>query len=303
MSNYCRLPKQARTPCRYPGGKSRATKTLFGYFPLELPTEYYEPFIGGGSMAIEFTRRYPHIPVTVSDYDPAVYAFWKTLRDSPLSLQEALLESKACHAGVSAHRELFERERQLLLGVTQDTLYSDNVDLFAIAHAFFVVNKCGFSGLMSAGFSELASISNFSVQNISRLEYYGEHIKDWRVHYADANSIIQDTPAGALVYLDPPYARVGKDGKSFIYGKDGDMHRSFDHTRFSQSMQTCKSNILLSYDNNELIKDLYPTFNHEAYSLTYTLHSGKSYREEQADRKELVLWNYETSHGSLESYI
>lgn len=297
------LEKRLKTPLRFPGGKSRATKTLFQYFPLERPTEYYEPFIGGGSMAIEFTRRYPHIPVTVSDYDPAVYAFWKTLHDNPVSLQEQLLESKARCAGVSAHRELFERERQLLLGVTQDTLYADDVDVFAIAHAFFVVNKCGFSGLMSAGFSELASIQNFSEANISRLQYYGEHIKDWRVFHLDANSVIQSTPQSALVYLDPPYARVGKDGKSFVYGKDGDMHKSFDHARFAQSIQTCESNILLSYDNNELIKSLYPSFSSETFDLCYTMHSGKSYREAQAERKELVLWNYETSHGSLESYI
>lgn len=295
----CRLPKALRTPLRYPGGKSRATKTLFGYFPYTSISAYYEPFIGGGSMAIEFTRRFPNIPVTVSDYDPAVYAFWKVLRDRPLSLQERLLQSKAACNGIVGHRKLFDASRELLLEVTPDDLHQRHSRLFDIAHAFFVVNKCGFSGLMSGGFSEQASVSNFSERNISNLEHYGRHISKWNIYHADANDVVRSAPPRSLVYLDPPYAKVGKDGKSFVYGKDGDMHKSFDHTRFAESVSNCSAQILLSYDNNDLIKSLYPTFSSETFDLTYTMHSGKQYREDEKDRKELVLWNYETEQGTL----
>lgn len=297
------LPKALKSPLRYVGGKTRATKTLFGYLPHTPPAAYYEPFIGGGSMAIEFTRRFPNTPVTVSDYDPAVYAFWKVLRDRPLSLQERLLESKAACEGISGHRELFETARELLLGVTTDDLYKRHSPEFDIAHAFFIVNKCGFSGLMSGGFSEQASQSNFSVRNISNLEHYGRHIRNWDIYHADANDVVRNAPLDALVYLDPPYAKVGKDGKSFVYGKDGDMHKSFDHTRFATSVAVCKSNVLISYDNNDLIKSLYSDFEHETFDLSYTMHSGKEYREDQKERKELVMWDYETEHGTLESLL
>ena len=298
-TNMNKLPKQLKSPCRYPGGKSRATKTLFGYFPYTSISAYYEPFIGGGSMAIEFTRRFPNIPVTVSDYDPAVYAFWKTLRDRPISLQERLLQSKAQCEGTLGHRKLFDASRELLLAVTVDDLYQRHSRLYDIAHAFFVVNKCGFSGLMSGGFSEQASVSNFSVRNISNLEHYGRHIRNWNIYHADANDVVRTSAPRALVYLDPPYAKVGKDGKSFIYGKDGDMHKSFDHDRFAASVQECKSNVLLSYDNNDLIKSMYPTYSNETFDLSYTMHSAKAYREDQKERKELVLWNYETEQGTL----
>ena len=41
--------KRLKTPLRYPGGKSRATKQLDGYFPhLGNYTDYREPFLGGG---------------------------------------------------------------------------------------------------------------------------------------------------------------------------------------------------------------------------------------------------------------
>ena len=284
------LPKKYKTPLRYPGGKSRATKTLFEYFPDGKVERYYEPFIGGGSMAIEFTRRFPESMVTVSDLDPAVYSFWRTLRDYPVPLTDLLLESKRYCLEIGDHRKLFDESKEYLSDVDRENMK----DTLKVAHAFFVVNKCGFSGLMAGGFSEQASHSNFSISNIKALPYYGAHIKNWRIFNADANSMIleADKVPNALVYLDPPYAKVGKDGKSFIYGKDGDMHKSFDHDRFCNSVLASKSNCLISYDNNELIREMYSCFKQETFDLTYTMHSGKAYREDEKKRKELVMWNY-----------
>ena len=42
--------KSLKTPLRYPGGKSRATKYLIPKMPKDI-TEYREPFLGGGSVA------------------------------------------------------------------------------------------------------------------------------------------------------------------------------------------------------------------------------------------------------------
>ena len=58
--------KALKTPLRYPGGKSRAAKYLISQFPYDIK-EYREPFLGGGSVAIEFTKQNPDIPVWVND--------------------------------------------------------------------------------------------------------------------------------------------------------------------------------------------------------------------------------------------
>ena len=177
------LPKSLRTPLRYPGGKSRATKTLFEFFPPDIH-EYREPFLGGGSMAIEFTRRYPDIPVIVSDFDPLVYNFWKVLRDDGKALLDKLLHAKLNAKGIEGHRTLFQEARTLLSGTITNELES--------AYAFFIVNKCGFSGLMSGGFSEQASQSNFSKNNILNLEHYTKHIQNWSIQNVDAPQLSTD---------------------------------------------------------------------------------------------------------------
>ena len=66
--------KSHKTPLRYPGGKSRALSKLFQFIPnLSDYTEYREPFLGGGSVAIEISKRYPHLKIWVNDlYEPCL---------------------------------------------------------------------------------------------------------------------------------------------------------------------------------------------------------------------------------------
>ena len=72
--------KSLKTPLRYPGGKSKAIKTLSKWYPKTI-SEYREPFIGGGSIAIDITKSNPDIPVWINDLYVPLYNFWVQLRD------------------------------------------------------------------------------------------------------------------------------------------------------------------------------------------------------------------------------
>ena len=291
-----KLPKSCRTPCRYPGGKSRAIKYLFDQMPVVPVSEYREPFLGGGSMAIEFTRRYPDTPVWVNDKFYELYCFWSTLQESPSSLVSTLLENKALAGDTLGHRKLFLESKEFLSDTT-------NADKFAVAWRFWVVNKCGFSGLIASGFSEQASQSNFSEKNIRALEHYGEHIKDWKITNLDYSELL-DGDDTTWIYLDPPYAKVGKDGKSFVYGKNaGDIHKAFSHDCFRDSMYHVSGHAMISYDDNPLIKSMYDDWEQDTFGLTYTMHSGKAYREDEKNRNELILRNYEIGKAGLMGFF
>ena len=81
--------KKFKTPLRYPGGKSRATKILLDYIPRKF--DYYvEPFIGGGSMAIALTKQRPDLKVVINDLYYPVFAFWTALRDAGPQMQSHL---------------------------------------------------------------------------------------------------------------------------------------------------------------------------------------------------------------------
>ena len=60
--------KSFKTPLRYPGGKSRACKKMEPFFPdLRDYDVYYEPFLGGGSVALHVTKKYPNLKIVVND--------------------------------------------------------------------------------------------------------------------------------------------------------------------------------------------------------------------------------------------
>ena len=60
--------KSFKTPLRYPGGKSRACKKMEPFFPdLRDYDVYYEPFLGGGSVALHITKKYPNLKIVVND--------------------------------------------------------------------------------------------------------------------------------------------------------------------------------------------------------------------------------------------
>ena len=85
--------KALKTPLRYPGGKSKAIKTLSAWYPKVI-TEYREPFIGGGSIAIDVTKSNPDIPVWINDLYVPLYNFWVQLRDRGEDLGQSVREQK-----------------------------------------------------------------------------------------------------------------------------------------------------------------------------------------------------------------
>ena len=88
--------KQLKTCLRYPGGKSRAVAKMDPYFPdLRNYDEFREPFLGGGSVAIYITKKYPSLDIWVNDlYEPLVN-FWQQLQMFGDELKEHLSQFKS----------------------------------------------------------------------------------------------------------------------------------------------------------------------------------------------------------------
>jgi DNA adenine methylase len=88
--------KSLKTPLRYPGGKSRACVKMNPYFPdLRDYDEFREPFIGGGSVAIHITKKYPNLDIWVNDlYEPLVN-FWQQLQMFGVDLKDKLVDFKS----------------------------------------------------------------------------------------------------------------------------------------------------------------------------------------------------------------
>jgi DNA adenine methylase len=275
-----------KTPLRYPGGKSRAVPKLLQWLPSREITEYREPFLGGGSMAIEMTRRLPEeIPIWVNDLYEPLYNFWVQLRDNGDYLHRELMRAKNFHPDEESARKLFLDAKE--------QLNEDNTDPKDRAILFYIINKCSFSGLTeSSSFSKAASNSNFSIRGIERLPEYSDLIQRWKITNVSYEELVSDETL-TFIYADPPY-----DIKDALYGHKGDKHRGFDHAKFADTMDKCLCNVMISYNNHPEIIQRFLEWCQYDFAHTYTMRSTGSYMSDQTKRRELVLTNYGKFGGS-----
>ena len=276
--------KGLKTPLRYPGGKSRACTKMGQFFPdLREYVEFREPFLGGGSVAIHVSKLYPHLKITVNDlYEPLIN-FWMNLQMFGDDLTRDLKNLKIAHCNQDSARCLFAEMKDVI----NDTKYTN----LERAVAFYVVNKCSFSGLTeSSSFSAQASDSNFSMRGIEKLPEYSEIISHWHINsYSYEYCFRTDIHDGLFMYMDPPY-----DIKDNLYGKKGAMHKSFDHDKFASDCDEHNNiKMLISYNSDQLVKDRFKNWKASEFKLTYTMRSVGEYMRDQQERKELLLFNYE----------
>ena len=276
--------KGLKTPLRYPGGKSRACTKMGQFFPdLREYVEFREPFLGGGSVAIHVSKLYPHLKITVNDLYEPLFNFWVNLQMFGDELTKDLKNLKIANCNQDSARCLFAEMKDVI----NDSTHTD----LERAVAFYVVNKCSFSGLTeSSSFSPQASDSNFSMRGIEKLPEYSEIISHWHINsYSYEYCFRTDVHDGLFMYMDPPY-----DIKDNLYGKKGAMHKSFDHDKFAADCDAHNdTKMLISYNSDQLVKDRFKNWKASEFQLTYTMRSVGEYMRDQQERKELLLFNYE----------
>ena len=284
--------KSLKTPLRYPGGKSRAVKYLIPKMPKDI-TEYREPFLGGGSVAIAFTKENPNVPVWVNDMYEPLTNFWFALRDDAEELHRCIKGYKEDYNTPDLARQLFDEMKIQLNHPEAEDFYR--------AVAFYILNKCSFSGLTEASsFSPQASDHNFTMSGIDKLLEYSKLIQNWKITTGPYwDMMMTSAPVGTFWFFDPPY-----DIKDNLYGRKGELHKGFNHEEFCAwiTQGNVKDKWMITYNTNPTLVEWYDGYNQTKWDLTYTMRSVGDYMNEQKDRAELLITNYDEtiSNGIFE---
>ncbi|WP_273213216.1 DNA adenine methylase [Helicobacter rodentium] len=267
-----------KSPLRYPGGKSRAIKILKDYFPKSF-NEYREPFFGGGSVGIYLAQNLLHrkqIQFFANDFNADVYCFWHILKTQNQALINEIQNIKNSYKN---GRELYEN----LLNRR-----NKNLDDFQRAMDFFVLNRITFSGVVDCGgYSQKAFESRFTQSSIERLKNMDTILQNFIFINESYENLLQKEGKDVFIFLDPPYYSATK---SRLYGKKGDLHTGFNHQKLCENLKNTKHKFLLTYDDSELIRELYKDFYICEYSLQYGMNN---YKQTQAAKgAELLISNF-----------
>ena len=195
------MAKLAKSPLRYPGGKSRALKQILPLIPVNI-SEFREPFVGGGSVffAIRslFQSRIKSYWINDLNYD--LYCFWKQARDNALDLVETLTET---HTIATDGRALFE---ELTQGKDKLNQNRDMLCEFQRAARFFILNRITFSGVVdSGGYSQAAYEKRFTESSIERVKNICPYLSGVKITNGDYTDSLFHDGEDVFIFLDPPY--------------------------------------------------------------------------------------------------
>lgn len=253
-----------KSPLRYPGGKTRACKTLEMIMKEHFNISDYDtlisPFFGGGSFEFHIQNNY-QLNIIANDKFKPLYNFWNICKNNKEKLCDELtkkIDMIDKHEFTSLREQIMKEENTL----NQSIMY-------------FIINRCSFSGAtLSGGFSLEASKKRFTQSSIKRIQNLNLiKFNIYNLDFEDFMNNNKDTKS--LIFLDPPYYL---EKASTLYGNNGDMHDTFDHNKLYECLST-KQNWFMTYNNCEYIKNLYKDFKIIETSWSYGMNKSKKSSE------------------------
>jgi D12 class N6 adenine-specific DNA methyltransferase len=247
---------------RYPGGKAALAgffEDLIGCLDIVNP-HYVEPYAGGAGAGIALLAEDVVERITINDIDPAVYAFWtaatkhtdemmRLVHDVPLSIDE------------------WRRQREIYKS-------TDVSDVLALGFSFFYLNRTNRSGILNGGvIGGLAQAGKYKLNArfnretlIGRLERIGNLSDRISVSNLDGRTVVgrYGDCSDVFMYIDPPYVVAG----SKLYLNSFEVR---DHEKLAETVNQVKcANWIVTYDQSELISELYDKYFQCELELTYS---------------------------------
>ena len=266
-----------KSPLRYPGGKSRAIRIMSKLVPEF--DEYREPFLGGGSLFVYLKQKYPDKTFWINDLYEPLYHFWTVTKDNVEFLIDIIEKWKSG----------FKKGKDLHLFLQENI---GKFDAIQTAAAFFVFNRISFSGTSeSGGYSDAAYKGRFTESSIERVRLLSSILENTKITNLDYQDVVEQSGENVFLYLDPPYYSAKK---SALYGKNGSLHKTFDHHRFADVMKKCKHRWLITYDNSDFIKELFSFANIFEWDMKYGMRNVT--KNSNQSERELFISNYLTRY-------
>ena len=264
---------------KWAGGKRQLLLEIKKYINNETMPEgvnYYEPFIGGGSLFFELARKNS----VINDYNSEIINTYKVIKDNPKELIKLLNKHKK-----NDSVEYFYQIRNM------DRLDNFNrIGKIKKAARTIYLNRTCFNGLYrvnSKGFfnTPRGKYTNPLIcdqQNIFEISKFlnENNIKILNVDFEHACPGIK---SGDIVYFDPPYDYENEDG--FVsYNANGFSRKDLLRLKlFSEKLIKMGCNILISNNDTSFVRE---TFSGDNYEIIYQFNEVEANRNINSSAKQ-----------------
>ncbi len=262
----------------YIGGKSYLAGWIISNFPKNYKEKSYCEVFGGGGWVL--FKKEPSYIETYNDLNSHLVNLFKVIRDNYKEFEH--------RAEWSLHsREMYQEAITKL----HDDKFLSEIEK-AMYYALYKVQTFSAGNSMSWGYALTSKkiISGKWLPFVKRLQLINARLKRVQIECMDFEKVIHKYDGkNTIFYLDPPYV-----GVEFYYKSNGVDFTPDDHKRLAKILKKIKGKFVLSYYEDELIRQLYSKF--RILQRDAVKHSCGVTRftkiEEKPKSKELLIMNY-----------
>ncbi|HGH0828351.1 TPA: DNA adenine methylase [Staphylococcus pseudintermedius] len=261
-----------KSPLRYPGGKAKlynkVKDIIQANYSKELPI-YFEPFAGGGGLALKLLSKGIVRKIHINDFDRAIYAFWYSILYYTEDFCKKISETEVSISEWEKQKEIY--------------LDSEKRNIFDLGFATFFLNRTNVSGILKAGvMGGKQQNGNYKIDcrfNKERLISQIKEIAIFKSKIEISNYDIFEllktdilSQEDIFVYYDPPYVNKGNQLYKNAFSRK-------DHEKLASQILSNKNKYIITYDNVELIHNIYKENLVELININYSTGNTKKAEE------------------------
>lgn len=245
------------SPLRYPGSKKKIVAYLIKIINSNKlnPHMLVEPFVGGGSVMLNFLITKVVQKAIIADKDKLIYSFWYVVFNNPKCLVNFIKRVAVSVNNFYKFKSIAKNYKKY--------------DKETLAKACLFLNRTSFSGMLADRVGPLGGKEQKSrykidcrfnkvriIEKINLISAFRKSVTvlphDWRktIEYAVDWAKRKKKTADLFFYFDPPF-----------YNKADDLYRFWfdinEHKAFYTAISRLKHKWVLSYDNAPEIKKMY----------------------------------------------
>jgi DNA adenine methylase len=264
---------------KYCGGKTKLLKYL------TLPdsyNNYFEPFVGGGSVFLNFYEYNHERHYNVSDINESLINCYNVIKTR---LEALILELKNEHYKNLKTVYLENRKRFNML--KKEPFKDNEIERAAL---FIYLNKCGFNGMYRENKKgefniPFGRMKNPDICNEKLLKDICAILQNVNIESCDYTAILDKVRANDFVYMDPPYDNTFTSYTKDVFVKEHQIQLK----NFVDVLTEKKVHVLLSNSNTEFIKSLYTDYNITYLETRYSIGGKNASRN---IKNEVLISNY-----------
>ena len=246
---------------KYPGGKRKLLASYRSFFPDRLKGRYFEPMVGGGSLALSWAMKWT-TGISISDLNPDVVQTYREVQRDPYGVAYKVNNLIKIYNNYPYQKDMYRAVREDFNNGNRS------------ASNLVFLNQSGYNGLVRYNKSGDLNTpwghkTELNESVASRIIRAGELLQEKMVDVVPASDyswVEECAVEGDLVYFDPPY--LVPNGFTQYWKNDFSLQAHINLRDLANRLKGNGVMVRIANANNQQVRDLYSDFDlHEVTAL------------------------------------